>query len=143
MFIATIINFLLSSYNVGSEVARFIMFIRMALTQDIDSPLSEKRELVDNALRNLDVIYLWAPDLPVSIKLSLSDPVPIQYSCSVEMLLSAFIVIWRAWALFRDQQWVTLLPFSLWIGTVGEWSFSGKLLPFAEPIHSQGRPPPE
>ena len=80
MFIANILNFLLFSYHVGNEVARFIVFIRMALILNVDYPLSEKRELVDDALRNMDVIYLWAPHFPVSINLSLSDPVPIQNS---------------------------------------------------------------
>ena len=65
MFIATIINFLLFSYNLGGQVARFIVFIRKALALDIDHPLSEQREL--DALRGLDVIFSWAPDLPVSV----------------------------------------------------------------------------
>jgi len=42
------------------------------------------------------------------------------YSYSVEVLLSDLIVIWRAWALFRDRQWVILIPFSLWIMALGE-----------------------
>ena len=37
-----------------------------------------------------------------------------------ETLLGDLIVVWRAWALFQDQQWVVLMPFILWIGTVGE-----------------------
>ena len=36
------------------------------------------------------------------------------------MLLGDLIVIWRAWALFPDRQWVILIPFILWIGAVGE-----------------------
>ena len=66
MFIATVINFLLFTYIIGNEVARFIVFIQKALTMDIDYPLSERRELVNNALRNLDLIYIWALNLPVS-----------------------------------------------------------------------------
>jgi hypothetical protein len=71
VFIATIINFLLSSVNAGTQVVQFIVFIRKVLILDIDHPLSEKRELVDNALHNLDIVNFWAADLPVSVKLSL------------------------------------------------------------------------
>ena len=42
------------------------------------------------------------------------------YSCLLEVWLSDLIVIWRAWALFQDRQWVILIPFTLWIGGVGE-----------------------
>ena len=50
MFAATVINFLLSGLNAGTQVALFIVFIRMALILDICYPLSEKRELVNQAL---------------------------------------------------------------------------------------------
>ena len=73
MFIATIVNFLLFTYIVGNEVARFIVFIRKALAPDIGYPLSERRKLVNIAIRNLDRIFLWALNFPVSINLSLSD----------------------------------------------------------------------
>ena len=43
------------------------------------------------------------------------------------MLLSDLIVIQRAWALFKDQRRVILLPFILWIGVVGEWTVFFKL----------------
>jgi len=69
MFIATVINFLLSSLNIGAQVAGFIVFIQKALILDIDYPLPEKRDLVDNALRNTNMIIFWAGGLPVSIEL--------------------------------------------------------------------------
>ena len=56
-----------------------------------------------------------------------------------ETLLGDLIVVWRAWALFQDQQWVVLIPFILWIGTVGEQTFSRTLFPFAESKPSQGQ----
>jgi len=77
MFIATIMNFLLSSLNTVTEVALFIVFIHKALVLDIDYPLPEKRVLVNNVLHKLDIVYFWAAYLPVSIKLSLSDSVSI------------------------------------------------------------------
>ena len=76
MFVATIINFLLSTLNVGSQIATVIVFIRKTLmiTLDIDYPLSEKPELINNALRKAYLVNLWASTFPVSIKLSLSYP---------------------------------------------------------------------
>ena len=73
MFAATVINFLLSSFSTGSHVAGFILYIRMALILDIDYPLSEKLKLVNQALKNTNIVSGWAAYLPVSIKLSLSD----------------------------------------------------------------------
>ena len=86
MFIMAIVNFLLYSLNVGIQVACFIVFIRTALTLDIDYPLSGRSELIDNALENLDVIRSWASFLPVSVNLLLLDPVSIHIRrrwCSV------------------------------------------------------------
>ena len=61
----------------------------------------------------------------------------------VEVFLSDLIVIWRAWVLCQDRQWVILAPFILWIGAVGELTFSGELFPFAESVHPRdlGRRP--
>ena len=75
MAVATVINFVLSTLNTGSQVATFIMFIRKGLILDIGYPLSEKQELVNNASRNMNIVGLWAQSIPVSGKLSLSDPV--------------------------------------------------------------------
>ena len=77
MFVTTAINFLLSSLSVGNQVAVSIVIIRKALILDIDYPLLEKAELVQNALRDLNIVISWARSLPVSIKLSLSDLVSI------------------------------------------------------------------
>ena len=79
MFVATVVNFLVSSVTTGNEVAYFIVFIRKALILDIDHPLSEKRELVnrDRALQNMITVNFWASNIPVSIKLSLPDPISI------------------------------------------------------------------
>jgi len=74
MFVATVINFLLYSLDTGTQVAGFIVFVRKTLILDIDYPLAEKRESVDNALLNMNIVHNWAAYLPVSIKLSLSDP---------------------------------------------------------------------
>jgi len=74
MFAATVINFCLSSLGTASQVAGFIVFIRKALILDIDHPLSEKQELLNNALQNTTIVSVWAAGLPVSIKLSLSIP---------------------------------------------------------------------
>jgi len=73
MFVATIINFLLSSLCFGSQVAAFIVPIREALILDIDYPLSEKPELVNDALRNVRIVFYWTVSLSVSIKLLLLD----------------------------------------------------------------------
>ena len=77
MFVATVVNFILYSLSTGSDVAGFIVFIRKALILDLDYPLSEKPELVNNALRNMNLLTLWATNFPVSIKLSPSAPVSI------------------------------------------------------------------
>ena len=44
---------------------------------NIDYPLSETPELVNDALRNVNLVYTWASTLPVSIKLLILDPVSI------------------------------------------------------------------
>ena len=117
MFVATVINFLLSSLYTGSQVAAFIVPIRKALILNVDYPLSEKPELINNALRNVRIIFYWTVSLSVSIKLSLPDH---YHSCFVEVLLSDLVIIWRALALFPDRQWVILMPFILWIAALGE-----------------------
>ena len=81
MFVATVINFILSSLNTGSQIAEFIVSIRKALILDINYPLSEELELLNNALRNPNVVALWAANFPVSIELSLSDSVSINARC--------------------------------------------------------------
>ena len=72
IFAATVINFLLSSLNTGSIVALIIVFLRKALILDI-YPLSEKRNFVGNALRNVNIVTYWARSFPVSIHLSFPD----------------------------------------------------------------------
>ena len=71
MFVATIINFLLSSLSAANHVAGFIVFIRKALMiiVDTDYPLSEKPELINIALRKTNTITTWAIILPVSFTL--------------------------------------------------------------------------
>ena len=71
MFVATVIDFLLSSLNTGNQVAAFIVFIRKALIEDIHYPVSEMRALVNNALREINLITFWAESFPVSIGLLL------------------------------------------------------------------------
>ena len=50
-----------------------VVYIRKTLILNIDYPLSEKLELVNNALQNMYIVGDWAVYLPVSIKLSLPD----------------------------------------------------------------------
>ena len=100
MFIATVINFLLSSLDTGNQVAWYIMFVRKALVLDINYPLLEKPELVTNALRNEIMVGFWAETFPVGTKLLIPDCGI--YSYSVEPLLSDLIVVWRAWAVFQE-----------------------------------------
>jgi len=122
MFIATVINFILSSLNTGTQVAGFIGLIRNALILDIDYPLLEKPELINNALRNVNSHLLGS--IPPCEHQAVAVESHI-YSSSVETLLSDLIVTWRAWALFPDRQWVILIPLILWIPTVGEHTFPG------------------
>ena len=72
VFVTTVINFILSSLNTGTLVAGFIVSVRKVLILDIDHPLLEK---VNNAPWSVTAVCLWAENLPVSIKLSLSEPV--------------------------------------------------------------------
>ena len=74
IFVATLINFLINSLYTGNLLARFFVFIRKALILDISYPLPEKREMVNNALRNMNIISGWASTVPVSAKLSPPDP---------------------------------------------------------------------
>jgi len=77
MFTATVVNFILSSLNTGTEVALFIVDIRKALILDIDYPLSEKPGLINDASQGMKIVTVWAQVLPVSIKLSLLGPASI------------------------------------------------------------------
>ena len=71
MFTMTVINFLLFTLNIGTEVAIFIVYIQepLILGTRVNYPLSESRKLLDKAIALDD----WVRYLPVSIKLSLSD----------------------------------------------------------------------
>jgi len=73
MFVAAVVNFLLASLNVGSQITIFIVFIRKALILNPDYPLLEKQKLVDDAIWKLNVVEVWAGTLPVSNNLSLPD----------------------------------------------------------------------
>ena len=125
MFGATVINFILSSLDTASQLAVLIVLIRRTLILDMDSPLSEKSELVNNATWSVpDVIDTWAGSLAVSTILSPPDPTFNNAWRVVKVLISDFIVIWRAWALILNRRWVVFGPFILWIAAVGEWTFA-------------------
>ena len=76
-FAVTVTNFILCSLSTGTTVAPLIVAIRKALILDIDHPLSEMPALINNALHDVNIINVWASDVPVSIKLLLLDPVSI------------------------------------------------------------------
>ena len=76
-FAATVINFILCSLNIGTTVAPFIMAIRKVLILDIDYPLLEKPDLINDALRDATIVNSWAGDVPVSSKLLLLDSISI------------------------------------------------------------------
>ena len=126
MFMATVLNFLLFSLYVGTEVAGFVVFIQKALVDNIEIPLVDRPQLVDDALHVTNLIEFWAADLTVS-------HCRLRYSVShlhvPKPMLSDLIVIWRAWVLFPDQQWMIIIPVILWIATVGEDLISSKYLP--------------
>ena len=73
MFVVTVINFLLFSLAIGTVIATFIVLFRKALTLDNEYPLSEKGELVKNALQNLIIVQFWSSYLSVRTNLSLLD----------------------------------------------------------------------
>jgi len=73
MFVATAINFLLTSLVIGTEVSMFIVSIRKALILDTDYLLSEKLELVKNVMWKLDIAIEWTGSIPVSTNLLLPD----------------------------------------------------------------------
>ena len=76
MFAVTVINFIIFSLGIGTQVAIVIVAIRKALILNIDFlPFSE---MPDKALlQSMDIVGIWAEDLPVSAKLLLLDPVSI------------------------------------------------------------------
>ena len=73
MFVATAINFLLSTLVTGAEVAIFIVSIRKALILDIDYPLSVKLGLVKKVVWNLAIVIDWAGTM-TSVSTNLSLP---------------------------------------------------------------------
>ena len=117
MFAATVINFLLFSLKTGGLVAKSIVYIRVALVLDIDYPLSGESDLVDQALKQMDIVSYWSSYLPVSIKLSPSDLISIRARCRY---FSAIPLSFGGLGLFPDRPWVVLIPFILWIGVMGE-----------------------
>ena len=117
MFTATVTNFLLSSLNTGIHITEFVVAIRGGLIVGVDNPLPELREVSSDALRKLDTVSLLGSIV-----------------CTVAIFLSDFIVIWRARAVFPARQWVILIPFILWIGAVGKYTFFWNLFPFADSI---------
>ena len=66
MFVATAINFLVSTVVTGIQVTIFIRAIREALIIDMDYPLSEKLELVTKVVWNFDIVVDWAGTISVS-----------------------------------------------------------------------------
>ena len=76
MFVLTVINFLLLGLAIGIAVT-IIVFFRMALTLDIEFPLSERRAVVNKVLQNLIIVDIWSANLPVSSNLSLLDSMSI------------------------------------------------------------------
>ena len=90
MFAATVVNFLLSSLNIGTEVTLSIMLIRKPLNLDIDhDPLPGEQELGHSVLQNMTLVGFWGALLPVSIKLSLSDPVSIRVRWRYGLVISS------------------------------------------------------
>ena len=78
MFVATAINFLLSTLVTGAEVSIFIVSIRKALILDIDYPLSVKLGLVKKVVWNLDIVIDWTGTMTsvgANLRLSLPDSV--------------------------------------------------------------------
>ena len=66
MFVATAINFLLSSLVTGTQVSVFIGTIQKGLILDIDYPLSEKLGSVSKVVWDLDIVIDWAGTISVS-----------------------------------------------------------------------------
>ena len=76
MFVATAINFLLSTLVTGAEISIFVVAFRKALILDIDYPLSEKLGSVKKVVWNLEIVIDWAGTMiSVSTDLSLLDSV--------------------------------------------------------------------
>jgi hypothetical protein len=112
MFAATAFNFLLFNLNVGGQLSGFILFIRKALIETVDLPLTERRSIVNDALRIPNTIQFWGANLTV--------------------VVSDMIVIWRAWTLFQDhERWIIVVPCILWLGTLA-MNFS-YLIPLSTP----------
>ena len=71
MFVMTVINFLLFSLYIGTQLVAFTtVYIRKALILDIYYPLSAKGKLVHDALQKLKFLVLWSANLPVRSNLS-------------------------------------------------------------------------
>jgi len=98
MFVVTVINFLISSLNAGTQIAGFIVYIRTALILDIAYPLSEKRELVNNASQNLTISQILVREHSGEYQ-SVATGFRVS-SYSAKILFSDVIVVWRAWVLF-------------------------------------------
>ena len=81
MFSVTVINFLLFSLGTGTEMAICTMLIQKALILDIEYPLSAKREFINSALQNLNIIQFWSANLTVSsnlLPLDLYEFIPVE-----------------------------------------------------------------
>ena len=78
MFVMTVINFLLFSLEFATRLVVFIdVAIRKAIIVDIYYPLPGKGKVVNDALKNLNIILLWSGNLPVRNNLLLLNSVSI------------------------------------------------------------------
>ena len=75
MFSVTVINFLLFSLSIGTEIAIFTTLTQKALILDIEYPLVAKLEFVSSVLQNLTIVQFWSANLTVSSNLSPLDSV--------------------------------------------------------------------
>ena len=78
MFVVTVINFLLFTLRIVIRLVTFTTgFIQTALITNIYYPLPGKAKVVNDALKNLNIIHLWSANLPVRSSLLLLNSVSI------------------------------------------------------------------
>jgi hypothetical protein len=68
MFYVTIVNFILFSIAVGTEVAGFVIFVRKALIELVHVPLAQRPAIVNKTMITINITEYWASLLNVSLE---------------------------------------------------------------------------
>lgn len=119
MFIATTASFLFATVDAASKIALFAIPIRVYLFNDFTVPTDVQYDLGDQAQLKTAIVSQCTSDLLVCVM-----SFHLMYSLTFSIfkpMLSDIVVIWRAWVLFPDKQWVMVAPLLLLLAFISNF----------------------